>query len=58
MDLSSQEQKNKNLLQIFIKGSIFSKLSFVICGLANMVYGQVVKGEKKLSCYMAQEVIY
>ncbi|MCR5753459.1 MAG: sugar ABC transporter permease [Acetatifactor sp.] len=38
-------QKNKNgLASIFSKGDIFSKLSFLIMGLANIVRGQIVKG--------------
>ena len=45
MNMDNNEQKNKkNLIRIFFEGSIYSKLSFIICGLANIVYGQVVKG--------------
>lgn len=45
MNMDNNEQKNKkNLIRIFFEGSIYSKLSFIICGLANIIYGQVVKG--------------
>lgn len=36
--------KKNGLLSIFIKGDIFSKLSFLIWGLSNIVRGQIVKG--------------
>ncbi|WP_408070761.1 carbohydrate ABC transporter permease [Butyrivibrio sp. JL13D10] len=38
------EFKDRNLITIFTKGDIFSKLSYLICGLANIRYGQVIKG--------------
>ena len=37
-------QQKKDLVSIFKYGDIFTKLSFVIFGLANMVNGQVIKG--------------
>lgn len=39
-----QKQKKNGLISVFVKGDIFSKLSFVIWGLSNMVRGQIVKG--------------
>ena len=38
------EFKDRNLITIFTRGDIISKLSYVVCGLANIRYGQVVKG--------------
>lgn len=49
----TKTQKN-SLLSIFIKGDIFSKLSFLIWGLSNIVRGQVVKG----LLFLAIEVFY
>ena len=37
-------QHKKDLVSIFKYGDIFTKLSFVIFGMANMVNGQAVKG--------------
>ena len=37
-------QHKKDLASIFKYGDIYTKLSFVIFGLANMVNGQVIKG--------------
>ena len=37
-------KKRDSLASIFLKGDIFSKLSFVIWGLSNIVRGQIVKG--------------
>ena len=39
-----REYKRRNFITTFTKGNIFSKLSYVFCGLANIRYGQVVKG--------------
>ena len=39
-----KEYKSRNFITIFTKGNIFSKLSYIFCGLANIRYGQVVKG--------------
>lgn len=36
--------ENKSLGAIFKNGDIVSKLSFIICGLGNLVRGQIVKG--------------
>ena len=36
--------RDRNLVTIFTKGDIFSKLSYVLCGLANIRNGQVIKG--------------
>ena len=38
------EFKDRNLITIFTRGDIISKLSYVVCGHANIRYGQVVKG--------------
>ena len=32
------------MIRIFKNGDIFTKLSYLICGLSNMVRGQIVKG--------------
>lgn len=53
MDFNSKQRK-KGLGSIFVQGDIFSKLSFIICGLSNIVRGQVVKG----LLYLAIEVAY
>ncbi len=37
-------QKRRNFITIFTKGDIFSKLSYLIPGAANMRWGQVTKG--------------
>ncbi len=41
-------------VKIFVEGDIFTKLSFLIWGLSNMVRGQIVKG----AMYLAAEVAY
>ena len=41
-------------ITIFVEGDIFTKLSFVVWGLANMVRGQIVKG----AIYLALEAAY
>ena len=46
--------KSRNLITIFTKGDIFSKLSYIICGLANIRNGQIVKG----SIFFLLEVLY
>lgn len=48
------KEKRAGLISIFLKGDIFTKLSFIICGLSNIVRGQVVKG----LMYLAIEVAY
>lgn len=47
-------KETKGLLSIFLYGDIYTKLSFIICGLSNIVRGQVVKG----LMYLAIEVAY
>lgn len=37
-------KKRDSLASVFLKGDVFSKLSFVIWGLSNIVRGQIVKG--------------
>ena len=39
-----KEYKNRNIITIFTKGDIFSRLSYIVCGLANMRHGQIIKG--------------
>ncbi len=41
---SKKKEGKYGLVSVFLKGDIFSKLSFLIWGLSNMVRGQVVKG--------------
>lgn len=41
---SKKTEEKYGLVSIFLKGDIFSKLSFLIWGLSNMVRGQVIKG--------------
>lgn len=53
MDLNKKQRK-KGLGSIFVQGDIFSKLSFIICGLSNMVRGQIVKG----LLFLALEIAY
>ena len=36
--------KNRNLITTFTKGDIFSRLSYIVMGLANIRNGQVIKG--------------
>ncbi len=48
------QSKRKNIFQIFSQGNIFSKLSFIILGLANIVNGQAIKG----LIFLALEIIY
>ena len=36
--------KKRNIITIFTKGDIFSKLSYLLMGLSNMVRGQLLKG--------------
>ncbi len=42
--IMNTEYKDRNLITIFTKGDIFSKLSYIICGAANIRYGQIIKG--------------
>lgn len=51
---TGQNQKKRGLASIFLQGDIFTKLSFVIFGLSNIVRGQIVKG----LIYLAIEVAY
>lgn len=51
---SKKKSKKITLLSIFKEGDIFSKLSFLIWGLSNMVRGQIVKG----LIFLVLEVIY
>lgn len=39
-----KEYKNRNLITIFTKGDIFSKISYIVCGASNMRHGQIIKG--------------
>ena len=50
----NSDLKKRNLITIFTKGDIFSKLSYVLLGMANIRNGQVVKG----FIFMALEAIY
>lgn len=47
------EYKKRNFITTFTKGDIFSKLSYVICGAANIRHGQVVKGLLFLAAQIA-----
>lgn len=47
-------ERKKRLSEIFLQGDIFTKLSFVIFGLSNMVRGQIVKG----LLYLVIEIAY
>ncbi len=38
------EYKDRNFITIFTKGDIFSKLSYIFCGAANVRNGQIIKG--------------
>jgi len=40
----NMDEKRSNIFRIFTQGDIFSKLSFIIFGLSNIVRGQIVKG--------------
>ncbi len=42
--IMNNEYKDRNFITIFTKGDIFSKLSYVFCGLANIRHGQIIKG--------------
>ena len=44
----------RNIITTFTKGDIFSKLSYVVFGLANIKNGQVVKG----LIFLAMEILY
>ena len=46
--------KKKTPISIFSDGDIFTKLSFIVFGLANIVHGQIVKG----LIYLVLEVSY
>ncbi len=48
------EYKKRNLITILTKGDIFSKLSYLVCGAANMRHGQVIKG----LLFLALEICY
>ena len=49
-----KSEKNKDPISIFKKGDIFTKLSFIIFGLSNIVRGQVVK----VIIFLAVEIAY
>lgn len=55
---SLQKKKTKNwfrrMADIFVKGDCFTKLSFLILGLSNLVRGQIVKGIS----FLATEIIF
>lgn len=51
---NSKKQNKNGLISIFVKGDIFSKLSFLIWGLSNIVRGQIAKG----LIYLALEISY
>lgn len=53
MDNSKKQNKN-GLISVFVKGDIFSKLSFLIWGLSNIARGQIVKG----LIYLVLEIAY
>ena len=46
--------KKRNFITTFTKGDIFSKLSYIICGLANIKNGQIGKG----LLFAAAEAVY
>ncbi len=46
--------KKRNFITTFTKGDIFSKLSYIICGLANIINGQIGKG----LLFAAVEAVY
>ena len=50
--ISAQEKKDP--ISIFLRGDIFTKLSFMIFGLSNIVRGQIVKG----LIYLVAEIAY
>ena len=52
--IDKETYRGRGFLTIFTKGDIFSKLSYIICGLANIRNGQVVKG----SLFLLLEIIY
>ena len=39
-----KKEKRNSLVSVFVKGDVFSKLSFIVMGLANIVSGQIIKG--------------
>ena len=41
---NANKMQSNNIITIFKEGTVVTKLSFLIMGLANVVYGQVVKG--------------
>jgi len=48
------EYKKRNFITAFTQGDVFSKLSYVICGAANIRNGQVLKG----LLFLAVEICY
>ena len=52
--IDKETYRGRNLVTIFTKGDIFSKLSYIVCGLANIKNGQAVKG----SIFLALEILY
>lgn len=51
---SKKKEGKRGLLSIFLKGDIFSKFSFLVWGLSNIVRGQVIKG----LLFLAIEIAY
>ncbi|MCR5476295.1 MAG: sugar ABC transporter permease [Lachnospiraceae bacterium] len=47
-------ESKRNLITIFTKGDLFSKLSYVIMGAANVRNGQIIKG----ICFLLAQVCY
>ena len=52
--IDKETYRGRNFVTIFTKGDIFSKLSYIVCGLANIKNGQVIKG----SIFLVLEVLY
>lgn len=46
--------KRRGMVSIFLQGDLFTKLSFIIFGLSNMVRGQIIKG----ALFLAVEIAY
>ena len=52
--MKTQLRGRRTPITIFVEGDIFTKLSFLVWGLSNMVRGQIVKG----AIYLAMEVAF
>ncbi len=50
----TKKQKKNSLISIFTGGDFFSKLSFIVCGAANMRHGQLIKG----ICFLLLEICF